>query len=168
MLISGCSWIKAQAVTDVKEVSYVDFGKILDQKRLNDGGRILFLPFSPGPNVFVDEEFDDISLRILRGVIDEFEENGQGFELVFNANDKNVDFTLDGRILKIQKISKIKKFLMFNKTVSLSVKGFLLDNKNGLKAAVFEHTLKSRGKKNLLDISQMLGNDIGKFLLMTK
>ncbi|MBF0385598.1 MAG: hypothetical protein HQL27_06970 [Candidatus Omnitrophica bacterium] len=173
----GCSFFKPVKATDAGNASPHNFkGTVLDFSRLTLGGKILILPFNPGEAVGADEDYDKVSLMIIRGFYDILgdgpgkpDNNNTGllFDVIFDEEDNNAGMVLDGRITAIKKTAKNSMiFIGKSVTFEVSAEGSLTDKSSGRKIAVFEDKKSLNAKDGDYGVlGRQIGRDIGKFLV---
>ena len=167
--LCGCSFI-SQSHRDSKEAvsvpHYVESGKILDPRRLKEGGKVAVIAFKAGEDVEANDDLDKISLMIVRGVSEVLASGGGNLKAVFEDDAKTADFILEGHVTKMRGPSTFKRFVLRKLALQLAVEGKLIDRKNNRMVAVFTDAKKFSDKKQ--DFNQLgatIGQDIGRFLV---
>jgi len=184
-LFTGCSWFtlgKSGAVTsDVQIEEKVQASayslqsvNIVNIERFQQGGRLLIRPFKAGEGVEVNEGLDQITLRIIRGILDVYEGKAtyqqdrldpKRFELIFSADYVQADFVLDGWVTEVYSPSKWRRWLLADRNIHLNVEGKISDQKNGYTVAVFRDVRKAKSKNNnYRELGQEIGKNLGFFI----
>ncbi|MCA9407640.1 MAG: hypothetical protein KC733_03035 [Candidatus Omnitrophica bacterium] len=165
-LIQGCGWFSRQSSpriqNDIDKAQY----RIVNEKRLRAGGKLLVVPFRAGADVEANEELDHIALMFVKGLSEVLMENESPFEIVMADQAAAADFIIVGHIIDIDHSSRFGKWVGKKEKVSLSVKGKLLERSTDKALFYFEDAREE--DRVLVDHKQLgyiVGHRIGEFLL---
>lgn len=151
-----------------EEVSHVQYGRIINDESFRQGGELLILPFKPGEGVEYCEDLDKVSLMIVRGFVDIFEERQlkTNLDLIFSESENDARFVIDGYIVDVV---DSKKFLWVfgKKRKALKVEGKLKDTLTDTTVAVFKDILESVEEEEMKSLARRIGQNIGKFIINT-
>ena len=164
--LTGCSWFKHKPVEQPRIVARVNSGKILNDKRLKEGGNIVILPFKAGAGVEATDELDKLSLMIVKGIADTLTNQSNNFNILVSENANKADLILEGHITSLRQPSKLNRLILRKKKKDLGVKGKMIDRTTGQTLMIFSHTQESKNPKaNDQDLAYQLGTNIGFFIL---
>jgi len=167
VLFTGCSFFAKRpikATTHRVSIPTLD-GKVVQPEILRKGGKILVVPFSPGPQTEASDELDKLSLMIVKGIADVFQPGGP-FVILDDTNADTADLLIKGKIMEVRKATHHPKWLPHSNLLLISVEGKVIDRAGSSVVAVFSHSRKvSRKKENMEDLAVDVGRDIGKFIL---
>lgn len=150
--------------------TFVDKGRILQARRLKEGKRVMVIPFTAGVDIEANEELDKISLMIVKGVADAFNQDQKEFENHFtvltNESPQQPDFLIQGHIIKKKDSSHITKWTMLGQREILGVKGRLVDARTLEPILVFEDQAAAKsGGDSYNSLGHDIGKSIGQFIL---
>ena len=184
----GCAWFKTNSSSSQGASLDGATGKIVLAERLKKGGRLLVVPFSAGVGIEANEQCEKISLAIVRGIVDVFEENNVGlrqttlkdntdtsnlgqhdggrFEILFSEDSRKADLIIEGHITDLRQPSQFQKWVLRKKTMRLSVEGRMVDRTTGEMILAFNDTQQSKNsKKSYQELGYLIGKDIGHFIV---
>jgi len=164
-LIFSCSWIGSQEAKPTTKVEFVETGQIINPQKLKEGGSLFIVPFKAGINVESNPELDKIALMIVSGISEILRDQNQNIELLDAGNAHNARFIMTGYVTELKKPSKMKKWVLRSKNITLSVKGKMVDNNSGDTVLIF--TDNNNSSKAGLDHKKLglaIGQDIGRFV----
>ncbi len=166
-VLPSCSWLGHKKVVPAQTSSFVQAGKIVDAQRLRQGGAIFIQPFIAGPNVEVNSKLDKISLMMMKGLADGLmQDEHKTFQILTADKADDPDFIVKGHILDVHKPAKVKKWVMRNRQISLSVQGRMIDTETGETIVVFDNTRTSQQASQTHEqLGYALGQDIARFVL---
>ncbi len=181
IFFSGCSWFGSKKTTrrvnpddlvvkveDQEKVAVngvLDNGTVIDRDQLKRGGNVIVIPFSPGSNIEANDEFDRVTLRIIRGIADEFESEKSAFSFVSSDEESDAEFLIEGRVVELQKPSMMKTMTLKNNRYRLSVQGKLINRNTNKSIVEFNDVAESKNKKETLEIlGTKIGHHIGRYL----
>lgn len=144
-------------------------GRLLQEKRLKQGGKLLVIPFKAGVGVAANAELDRLALQIVKGIADTFKKQPGSLHLVFDQDAGSADMVVRGHIVQ-QRIARVFKNGWWRKDrCRLAVEGRLIDAVT--QDPVLTFSLKREGKTQdnaFDDLAYMLGADIAYFILNPK
>ena len=169
-LVSGCSWLNFQKTIPEEKVGFVPIGKIINLQRLKKGGKLLIIPFKAGEKVELNEQLDKAALRIVKGIAEALmEQDNSGFKILLANNADEADIVIKGFVREFKETSKIRKWFLRKKKISLGVEGKMIDFKTQEIICVFkdrQETTKKEEDHNSLGL--VIGCGIGQFILSGK
>lgn len=164
--LSGCSWFSSTPTVQAPRKSIaINSGRIVNPDRLNEGGKLLLVPFRAGAGVEANDDLDKTALMLVRGVLDVIGEDHPTFELVYSMDD-DPDFVLDGHIIEKVSPSKVKRWTLIGNKKRLKVKGKIVARDSGQTIVFFSDGQVAKTKKDdhsLLAIK--IGQNIGRYVL---
>jgi hypothetical protein len=177
----GCSWFSSKKasrrvnpddlVVKLDEKKKIDVndalenGTVMDHDQLKHGGNVIVIPFSPGSNIEANDEFDKVTLRIIRGIADEFESEKSPFTFISSDGDGQADFLIEGRVIELQKPTMMKTMTLQHNRYRLAVQGKLINRDTEKPVLVFTDTAESKSKKETLEIlGTKIGHHIGRYI----
>ena len=168
--IFGCSWFHPKGTRYLESqrylVPFVETGKIVDSKRVKEGGKLYIAPFKAGANVEADDQLDKISLMIVKGILDTLKNEGKSFEILSPDDASKADLTIEGHVTNIADPSTMRRYVLHNHQKILSVEGKMIDLSNGKTIAIFTDTQKTAQKgEDHKYLGLLVGQDIARFLL---
>ena len=166
--ICGCSWVKHQQPSTLPSdpIPFVKTGKILNSKRLKQGGKLLIIPFKAGEDVEATDEIDKLALTIVKGIAEKLQVPGSPFKVIFAENANEADLSIEGHIIGVGRSSTFEKLILMDKGKSLSVSGKLVDQKTGETILVFTDVKQDQDKsKTFIDLAYGIGRDVGDYVL---
>ena len=117
LLISGCSSSKKAIVADSLDETPVITGSVVNASALAKGGTLVLGAFNPGTGAAADDETDQLSSMIIKGIGDTLPEDNTPFTIQ-SSNEKDPDCFLEGYIenygrdgIPHQKLRKTQVFL---------------------------------------------------------
>lgn len=170
--LAGCAWLglfknaagneKISGEVAVAD-SFVKAGKVIDARRLKEGGKLLVVPFSAGANVVADERTDKIALMIVKGIADELKETR--FQLVDDATAQEAQLVLTGHVTAGGEPSKWDRWVLRKTRNTLSVEGRMVDARTDAAILVFTHSARAATRrKDHAQLGYDIGRDIGRFI----
>ena len=183
--ITGCSWfgskksskrinpddlvIKLEDKKILPESDLIKDGTIIDQLKMKHGGQVIVVPFSPGADIEANDEFDRMTLRLIRSIADEFSQKHSKFVFVTSENAGDADFILEGRVTELQKPSMMKGVMLKNNRTHVSIQGKLIDRETEKPIAVFNDAVQADNNKETLEsLGSKIGTHIGRFITAGK
>lgn len=168
--LTGCSWFPpwfGTNKTDTPQVSqFVQTGKIVDAQALDKGSTILVIPFTAGSQVEVNEELDRVSLSIVKGASSVLAEK---YQVLSSVSANKADIIIRGRVTKIGRLSKFKKWILRKKKIDLGVEGKAYDAKTNQVLAIFSDERQiEKNESSLKELGIIIGQDIGRFLIQER
>lgn len=166
--------IPDQSDSHEKEVlepnEYVDKGRIVNAQRLKEGKNLAIIPFKAGVDVEANEELDKTALMIVKGISDAFAEDHTGKHAYFNIltaeNSSEANLIAKGHIVKMTRLSKIRRWISFNRKKILSVSGKITDIKTGETVLIFtDHAESNVKSEEYRELGYRIGKNIGRFIL---
>lgn len=181
LVFNGCSWfhssgsksktsrrinpddlvIKLEEKKTAVSVDLLKDGNLIDRQKLRSGGNVVVIPFSPGVNIEANDEFDKITLRIIRGIMDAFQDKSKAFTVLSSDEADQADFIIEGRVIEVQKPSMMKRATFKNNRLRLAVQGKMIDRETEKLILVFSDSVEARNTKETLEV---LGNNIGRHI----
>ena len=147
------------------DTRYVDEGRIVDADRLNQGGNLLIVPFLAGPGVESNERLDELSLRMVQGIVSELEGNRPYFNILTNESKEQADFVLRGFFIDVGSMSKLKSWLPGINEKEIAIKGQMTPRGSDKPVLLFEDSISTTDKaQQYIDMSYALGQDLGRFI----
>jgi hypothetical protein len=161
----GCSWFlkPAEQSLSSKGNSKHESSKIVDQARLQQGGKIVVTAFTAGANVEAGEKLDQISLSAVKGIADIIGQEGSKFQIVTSESVDEADFLLEGHITAVKQPSKMKRWLLRSKKITVSMEGKMRDLKTGEPVLMFNEKREMKNKE--LDhraLAVAIGQELGR------
>lgn len=188
LIFSGCSWFRMEGSSKVSskrknpddlvvkldekkpiaEDSIAD-GNIIDALKLKRGGKIIVIPFSPGEGVEADDEFDRMTLRMIRSIADQLEAENSKFSFLTSEDVEKADFIIEGRVNEIKEPSMMKTLTLRSNRLKISVQGKMVDRETEKPVIVFNDTVEAKNKKDTLeDLGVIIGRHIGRLVAVGK
>lgn len=172
-LISGCAWIGKNSVVSqnsrndtIFSSEYVQTGKVLDTKRLTDGGNLLIIPFNAGTGVAATDELDTIALMIVKGMTLVLKEEGSSLKVLVADNADTFDMMIKGQVVTMETPKRFKKWVFRKKMRRLGVEGRLVGRDKGRVILKFSHQREMpHDDQSLEQMGMAIGEDIGRFIL---
>jgi hypothetical protein len=97
LLICGCSTPKKKIISESLDATVVITGSVVNASAFAKGGTLLLGPFKPGPGAAADNETDQLSLMMDKGIKDALPGDNTHFSI--QTDDlKDPDFYLEGTI----------------------------------------------------------------------
>src|SRR3989338_2535899 len=122
LVLAGCRTGAVKTRTPaIKKTSGVQ-GRIIDKTLLQNSGNILVIPFEAGANVEATADLDKMSLMIVKGLIEDFEDRNLSFEIVNSDDAEKADYVVKGHVTKFDKIKGLKRWIA-NKKLYLTIEG---------------------------------------------
>ena len=97
LLICGCSSSKKIIVPDSLDATVVISGSVVNSSASEKGGTLVFGSFKPGAGAAADDETDQLSSMMIKGIKDALPENNKHFT-VLTDDQKDSDCFLEGSI----------------------------------------------------------------------
>ncbi len=185
LFFCGCSWFhlgdskpKSRRVNPDDLVVKLDENKtaieteglkqinVINQQKLKSGGQVVVIPFSPGVNIEANDTFDKVTLRIISGIREVFQDQSEIFTVLSSEEVDQADFIIEGRVIEIHKPSIMKRATFKNNRLKLSVQGKMLDRETDKPILVFSDTVEAKNKKETLEVlGSHIGKHIGQFIV---
>ena len=151
-------------------IKFVDEGRVVDLEKLQTGQNLAISPFFPGVGVEFTNEFDRVSLMIVKGITDALGHDSSVNRLRFNFitadSTRPPDKIIKGRITGLTSPSTIKKWLPWGGRHSVEVFGKLVDARTGEVIVTFTDKELSRNKsEGQAEVGYRIGQNIGQFIL---
>lgn len=167
IFLSGCSWFKIKQTLPPESTQFVQTGRVLEPTILKRGGRIAIVPFTAGEKVEAGALSDRVSLMIVKGIADVFQQRSNNlFEVVTSENVKDVDFIFEGHLTDLKKASRVNKLLLKGSKIDLGLDGKIITRDDGITVAIFSDYRENTNKE--IDHSQLgyiVGQDIARYIL---
>jgi len=135
-LTCGCSSSKKIIIADTLDATPVITGSVVDATALNKGGTLVFGAFKPGPGAEADDDTDQLSLMMIKGIKDTLPSQNTHFTIQ-TGDDDDSDFLLDGFIEDYGH----QGHLMHKHQVHLSLDGQIWLRETGEKLLLFQTSL---------------------------
>ncbi|MFA5088971.1 MAG: hypothetical protein WC552_08080 [Candidatus Omnitrophota bacterium] len=167
-LLAGCSWLKDKRAADrpARQVIPVSDGRVVDEKRLGEGGNLLIVPFSAGVGVVASDELEGISLMIVKGIAEVLLGSAAPLKILDAQSAHTADLILNGHIVRKAERREGRKLFLGGKNRRLGVKGEVIDRKTGKVVAYFTNEkIVGGAARDYRALGQAIGQDIGRFLL---
>ena len=165
---AGCSFFRAQQAAPEARPSVILQGEVTRAERLAQGGGLLAVPFSAGVNVSADEELDRISLLIVKGFMEAFEEKTSLLRLLTDKDAGEADLILKGHVTRKTGSRRFRVWPFKAQTKVLGVEGEMVARETGERILTFRHEKKSRDAQSDFEtLALELGKDIAKFVLQS-
>jgi len=170
-ILSGCSsklfsFGRSQKSIIADEISTENHVKIVDPKRLREGGSLYIVPFVPGQGVEANTEVNKIALMLVKGLTECLREGSIPYVILSPEDAKKADMILSGHITRFEKTKGVKNWIPGQKSSFLEVSGKMRDEKtNGL---ILHFRVPEVQKKQTVDFNSWgyeLGRQIGKEIL---
>ncbi|MGE0267622.1 MAG: hypothetical protein AB7S78_04105 [Candidatus Omnitrophota bacterium] len=182
--LAGCSWIKTpswlpftqqknqeisqkeDAVIVPKTAIPIDEGRMISPQKLQEGGKLLLVPFRAGGNVVATKELDKIAFRMMQGISIALEDNKPDFEILINLDQSQPDFLIDGYFtVKKESSDFLAKWFFRKKKYVLGVEGKLMDANSREVIAIFSDTMASNSpQEDFVYLGFRIGQNIGDFI----
>lgn len=141
-------------------------GNLIDRRKLRLGGNVVVVPFSPGVNIEANDEFDKVTLRIIAGILDAFQDKSGVFTVLSSDEADQADFIIEGRVIEVQEHSMMKRVTLKNNRLRLSVQGKMIDRETGKPILIFSDSVEAKNKKETLGVlGTNIGQHIGQFIV---
>ncbi len=164
VFIGGCSFFHHPSPQELSPRSKDIEARILQKSYLFEGRKLLIVPFVPGEAVTANNEFDRISLMIVKGVAEVIQQSKSSpFTVLVADNASHSDVKLKGHVMKMKRRSVYKRWITWTKYKVLAVEGKLVDSISGQEILSFRHT--KEGEIAWEDLALAIGEDVGNFLL---
>ncbi len=137
-------------------------GRIVDRQRLQQGGKLVIVPFTAGSDVPAGEETDRLALRLIEGMAEGLQEQDL-FQLVFDREAERADLLIKGRIAEHRAPGLISRWLLRKKGKYLTISGQMLDPEDRELIMTFHYRRKSKDK-NFEALAAEMGRDLARFL----
>ena len=163
-LIGGCcscSFLKAK-VGDPVFVPQPSMGKIYQPAILAGRGKVLVVPFSPGPRVAATDELERMALSLVKGIAQQM--SAGGFEVLSAQEAQDAELILKGRITaRVEKSGWWRSLLRKNRK-ELAVEAQLVTVDQRLIVQVATCRASRDKTKVFAKLAEELGEMIGQFL----
>ncbi len=136
-------------------------GNLIDRQKLRLGGNVVVIPFSPGVDIEANDEFDKMTLRIIAGIREAFQDQSKDFTVLSSDEADQADFIIEGRVIEVQKPSMMKRVTFKPNRLRLSVEGKMIDRETEKPILLFSDSVEAKNKKETLGV---LGNHIGRHI----
>jgi hypothetical protein len=138
--------------------------RIINIQRLQQGGKLLIIPFSPDVGVSACDESERIALRAVQGMAAGFDPLKTPFTILHADNAETAELIMKGRIIKMKESGGIKLWvLQKKKNRILEISGRIVDPLTNETLAIFNHARESRDPTvTWEDLAGLIGQDIGK------
>ena len=167
IFLPGCGWLNSKQAVVPPDVQFLKVGKVIDAKRLRQGGKLLIVSFSAGAGVEATDQLDRVALMIVKGLADILKENSSPFEILDSNNAREAEIVMSGHVTAFSaKADSNLLFLNGMKIYCLAVEGKIIDPASGEKILIFSDSKESRQKdEEAKDLGYRMGRDIGSFIL---
>jgi hypothetical protein len=98
LLLCGCSSSKKALISGALDAAPVITGSVVNSAAFQKGGTLSLGPFNPGPGAAADNETDQLSLMIIKGIKDTLPDNTTNFTIQTDQQ-KDPDCILEGHIV---------------------------------------------------------------------
>lgn len=168
--LMGCGWLNSQPQTAVfPSTPFVETGKILDEARLKQGGKLLIIPFRPGSGVEASDGLDKIALMVDKAISDVLIEKDAGFDVLTADNADQANFILEGHITVMDQPTRLDRWTFRGNNYALSVKGRIMDRDTEKPILVFTDSLRGETKEqDLRQLGLRIGQNIGNFIVASQ
>lgn len=136
-IFSGCHWFSQESPPN-PVVRKNDSTQIVDRQRLQKGGKIVITAFTAGPDVEASDLLDQVSLSLVKGVSDVLTQEANAFEVLTAEQAQEADFIIEGHVTKLGRSSKLARWILRRKKVSVAVRGKMRDVVTGEPVLLFK------------------------------
>ena len=158
--------VKTKEAVMVEDSDAIKEGNVVDQLKLKNGGNVLVVPFSPGVNIEANDEFDRLTLRMIRAIADEFKDKNPSFTVLSSENAQSADFIIEGRVTEIRKPSLMDKMPFGNRDRQISVQGKMTERDSQKPVLIFTDRVVSKNNKEQLEnLGTRIGQHIGRLVV---
>ena len=167
LLLSGCGALSPGRTNPGASVApAVPRTVIVDGNRLKAGGKIFVKPFIPGEHVVSDDAFERVSMHVLKGFLVALQQSPEVYTLLGADQAGEAELLVEGRILE-KKTRRVFEELWRRKTIYiLKVEGSIRDREQNRVVMYFTHELTRADVEGFNDLAEILGQDIGRSVLM--
>lgn len=139
---------------------------MISPQKLQEGGKLLLVPFRAGGNVVATKELDKIAFRMMQGISIALEDNKPDFEILINLDQSQPDFLIDGYFtVKKESSDFLAKWFFRKKKYVLGVEGKLMDANSREVIAIFSDTMASNSpQEDFVYLGFRIGQNIGDFI----
>lgn len=167
ILISGCSWFSHKPKNPPVSSQNVQLFKVIDDERLQQGGKLLISAFRAGPGIEANSELDKTAFMIIKGFADILGEGKSNFSIIGVDQAEQADFIIEGHMTKMTQSSKLRKwFFIGQKKRELAVEGKMIERSSGKELLIFADAQKSQTKKEThKELGERIGQHVAELLL---
>ena len=161
-LLSSCAHKNVQKAS-VEPGKTAVSGDIVNASRLNSGGKLGLAVFKAGPGAQSDEQLDQISLMLIKGINERLQEHQTS--LIVTDDEDSADLILQGYVEEFFQPGKFDRWVKHKNRCRLSVSGEIWQRDTGTKVLTFASSQTIPLKAQHLDIAYRMGQAIGDFIL---
>ena len=126
----------------------------------------MIVPFTAGEGVEETDQLDKVSLMLVKGVYDTFQDASSHLKMLEADKIDDADFIIQGHIVSISKPSKVNKLMLSNGKKQLQVQGKMTDAKTGETVVLFDdHQETSQKDEDCKHLGYVIGENISHFIL---
>ncbi len=140
LLIYGCSSSKKTIISDSLDATCVITGSVVNSSVFTKGGTLVLGSFKPGTGAAANDETDQLSLMMIKGINETLPKNSTHF--IIQADEQNEpDYYLEGYIENYGRDGHIPHLKLRKNQVLLSVDGDIWLRQTGEKIFLFQTTV---------------------------
>jgi len=140
LFICGCSSSKKIIVSDFLDATPVITGSVVDPSVFAKGGTLVLGSFKPGPGAAANDETDQLSMMMIKGVKDVLP--GDDTHFTVKTDDlKDPDYFLEGYIENYGREGHVSNLKLRRNQVYLSVDGDIWLRETGEKVFLFQTSI---------------------------
>lgn len=162
----GCGFLFKKKTVKAPTNFFVQSGRIVQEGRLAEGGKLLIMPFTAGEGVAATEQLDRIALIVVKEISEIIMEKEVPLEILMAHNADDAEMTISGHIVKMDTTKGFKKWVLGKRKKLFGVEGKMIDLKTNKVILYFSHKRETKEKKESFeDLGLMIGQDIGRFIV---
>lgn len=164
-IFTSCTWISQSKETSLPVAPVIDRGGVLKPSLLENGGKLIVIPFKAGEGVTATAMMDKTSLMFIKGLADILQEENSNLEVVLANQAYEADFVMEGHITKIYAPSKIQRWFLRKKNREVAIKGKMVHRFSDEPIFIFTRSRMAPQKTSTYaQLGYWLGQDIGHFI----
>jgi hypothetical protein len=140
LLICGCASSKKIIVSDSLDATPVITGSVVNAPALQKGGTVMLGAFSPGPGAAANDDTDELSSMMMKGIKDALPQENTHFIISTDAQ-KEPDYLLEGSIDEYGHDVHVPHLKLHKNQNFLSVTGDLWFQNTGEKVLLFQTSI---------------------------
>jgi len=161
---------ESQKQPEATASTFIDKGSIINAQKLQQGRKIVIIPFTAGEGAESTDELDRVALMIIKGVSDAFNNDKTGkhthFTILTAENSKEADLRIKGHITEMGKPSKLKRLVLLSGKRKLGIEGKITDIQTGETIVIFnDHAQSQTEDDDYKQLGYNIGKNIGQFIL---